>query len=277
MHLDGRSSSSQLKSISGSNCLLLLAKKSHPTKVPLRPSQIQPRSSSPPRRKSSAKGAGARESILSLSSIMYRLRWVDCFLSRCRPLSTQTVARPEFVHGTNHLVISAGCMNSRWNRVYPKWWHFEDERPEPKKLEDSFPVPKVSLATIALDPNDLSHGQWTYVSIAAFVFLLGAVFFFSPIPEVTDADMGRQAEQCSDLTGYEEKPLSKQYKLFFGAAAQFIKYSQESAGLTASQASDSYAIGQSLFAIGRFGCRPIHVCEAAYCAGSRIQVTHDLS
>ncbi|KAG9792291.1 MFS general substrate transporter, partial [Aureobasidium melanogenum] len=113
--------------------------------------------------------------------------------------------------------------------------------------------------------TDLSHVQWTYVGIAAFVFLLAVVFFFSPIPEVTDADMALQAEQCADLTGYEEKPLRKQYKLFFGVAAQFtyvgaqvavasqfIRYAQESAGLTESQASDRYAIGQSLFAIGRF-------------------------
>lgn len=113
--------------------------------------------------------------------------------------------------------------------------------------------------------NDLSHVQWTYVGIAAFVTLLAVVFFFSPIPEVTDADMALQAEQCADLTGYQEKPLSKQYKLFFGVAAQFtyvgaqvavasqfINYSIETAGLTHSVASDRYAIGQSLFAIGRF-------------------------
>lgn len=113
--------------------------------------------------------------------------------------------------------------------------------------------------------TDLSHVQWTYVGIAAFVFLLAVVFFFSPLPEVTDADMALQAEQCADLTGYQEKPFSKQYKLFFGVAAQFcyvgaqvavasqfIRYSEESAGLTEAQASDRYAIGQSLFAIGRF-------------------------
>ncbi|KEF58824.1 MFS transporter, FHS family, L-fucose permease [Exophiala aquamarina CBS 119918] len=113
--------------------------------------------------------------------------------------------------------------------------------------------------------TDLSHVQWTYVGIAAFVFLLAVVFFFSPLPEVTDADMALQAEQCSDLTGYEEKPLRKQYKLIFGVvaqfcyvgaqvavASQFIRYSEESAGLTEAQASDRYAIGQALFAIGRF-------------------------
>ena len=115
------------------------------------------------------------------------------------------------------------------------------------------------------DSTDLSKVQWTYVGIAAFVFSLAVVFFFSPLPEVTDADMALQAEQSSDLTGYVEKPLSKQYKLFFGVAAQFcyvgaqvavasqfIKYTEESAGVSASTASDRYAIGQSLFAIGRF-------------------------
>jgi MFS transporter, FHS family, L-fucose permease len=113
--------------------------------------------------------------------------------------------------------------------------------------------------------DDLSKVQWTYVGIAAFVFLLAVVFFFAPIPEVTDADMALQAEQCSDLTGYEDIPLRKQYKLFFGVAAQFcyvgaqvavasqfIKYSEESAGISPSDASNRYAIGQGLFAIGRF-------------------------
>jgi MFS transporter, FHS family, L-fucose permease len=113
--------------------------------------------------------------------------------------------------------------------------------------------------------KDLSKVQWTYVGIAAFVFLLAVVFFFSPLPEVTDADMALQAEQCSDLTGYQEKPLSKQYKLFFGVAAQFcyvgaqvavasqfIKYTEESAKIASAAASDRYAIGQALFAIGRF-------------------------
>lgn len=115
------------------------------------------------------------------------------------------------------------------------------------------------------NPNDISKVQWTYLGIAAFVFLLAVVFFFSPIPEVTDADMELQAEQSSGLTGYEDKPMNKQYKLFFGVAAQFcyvgaqvgvaanfINYARESANLTASQASDRYAIGQGLFAIGRF-------------------------
>lgn len=51
------------------------------------------------------------------------------------------------------------------------------------------------------EPNDISNVQWTYLGIAAFVFLLAVVFYFAPIPEVTDADMALQAEQCAGLTG----------------------------------------------------------------------------
>ena len=115
------------------------------------------------------------------------------------------------------------------------------------------------------DPHDLSNVQWTYLGIACFVFLLAVVFYFAPIPEVTDADMALQAEQSSGLTGYIDKPMRKQYKLFFGVAAQFcyvgaqvavasqfIKYSVNSAHITDSEGSDRYAIGQGLFAIGRF-------------------------
>jgi len=115
------------------------------------------------------------------------------------------------------------------------------------------------------EPNDLSKVQWTYLGIAAFVFCLAVVFFFSPLPEVTDADMALQAEQCAGLTGYVDKPMRKQYKLMFGVAAQFcyvgaqvgvaanfIRYAEESAKISESAASDRYAIGQGLFAIGRF-------------------------
>lgn len=84
--------------------------------------------------------------------------------------------------------------------------------------------------------------------------------------------MALQAEQSSGLTGYQDKPLRKQYKLFFGVIAQFcyvgsqvavasrfISYAQESANLSASDASDRYAIAQSCFAIGRFAAAGLMV------------------
>jgi hypothetical protein len=54
------------------------------------------------------------------------------------------------------------------------------------------------------------------------VFCLAGVFFFSTIPEVTDADMAQSAEEThggTDLAG--EKPFRKQYRLFHAAFAQF--------------------------------------------------------
>jgi FHS family L-fucose permease-like MFS transporter len=117
----------------------------------------------------------------------------------------------------------------------------------------------------AADPNDLSKVQWTYLGIATFVFLLAAVFYIAPIPEVTDADMALQAEQSAALTGYADKPMRRQFKLFFGVVAQFcyvgaqvgiaanfLNYAVESAGISSAAGSDRFAIAQALFAIGRF-------------------------
>lgn len=69
------------------------------------------------------------------------------------------------------------------------------------------------------DETALKNVQWIYLSIAVFVFLLATVFFFSPIPEITDADMELQAEQST--VGASDVPLKKQYKLFHATFAQF--------------------------------------------------------
>lgn len=147
----------------------------------------------------------------------------------------------------------------------PRLSEFRLELSQSFQAVGSVVAPLLASRVFFKDANNLSKVQWTYVGIAAFVTLLAIVFFFSPIPEVTDADMALQAEQCADLTGYVEKPLSKQYKLFLGVAgqfcyvgaqvavaSQFIRFTEETAGVSSSVASDRYAIGQSLFAIGRF-------------------------
>ena len=85
------------------------------------------------------------------------------------------------------------------------------------------------------DTNALQNVQWTYLSIACFVFALAVVFYFSPIPEITgehpwqrndrltdtceDADMEFQAETTH--AGTDVKPFHKQYRLFHAAFAQF--------------------------------------------------------
>ena len=57
--------------------------------------------------------------------------------------------------------------------------------------------------------ESLQNVQWIYLAIACFVFLLALVFYFSTIPEITDADMMFQvsvklaciASPCADTDG----------------------------------------------------------------------------
>lgn len=68
------------------------------------------------------------------------------------------------------------------------------------------------------DEEAMRNVQWVYLAVAVFVFILAVVFFFSTIPEVTDADMAVQAQETIEV---EDKPFWKQWKLFHAAFAQF--------------------------------------------------------
>jgi FHS family L-fucose permease-like MFS transporter len=117
-----------------------------------------------------------------------------------------------------------------------------------------------------VDDTSLQSVQWVYLGIAIFVFLLAGVFFFAPIPEVTDADMADQAEQSANDTEFEDKPLSKQYTLFYGVIAQFCYVGAQVAyagyfinyvtwvrpGTSHATGSNLLAVAQACFAIGRF-------------------------
>lgn len=124
----------------------------------------------------------------------------------------------------------------------------------------------VIFKNVGEDGQSLQSVQWVYLGIAVFVFSLAVVFFFAPIPEVTDADMAAQAEATTDSTGYVDKPFRHQYTLFWGVAAQFcyvgsqvaiagyfINYVTEvKPSLDSAQGANLLAIAQALFAIGRF-------------------------
>lgn len=115
--------------------------------------------------------------------------------------------------------------------------------------------------------NNVQSVQWTYLAVACFVFLLAVVFYFAPIPEITDSDMfdGETQNKAYD-TGYEDKPLHKQYSLFWGVLAQFCYVGSQVAianyfinyvqvvrpGTSQATASNFLAMAQGLFAIGRF-------------------------
>lgn len=114
------------------------------------------------------------------------------------------------------------------------------------------------------DAKSLKNVQWVYLAIAIFVFLLAVVFYFSPIPEITDADMAYQAEQTHVTE--DIKPFRKQYRLFHAAFAQFcytgaqvaiasffINYTVETRpGTSDSLAAKFLAGAQGAFALGRF-------------------------
>ncbi|KAF8242736.1 MFS general substrate transporter [Wilcoxina mikolae CBS 423.85] len=114
-----------------------------------------------------------------------------------------------------------------------------------------------------VDDKDLTSVQWVYLGIAIFVFCLATVFFFSNIPEVTDADMARQAE---DSGMFEEKPLKSQWLLWMAALSQFcyvgsqvavagyfVNYATEvRKGTTNATGSNFLAGAQGCFAVGRF-------------------------
>lgn len=113
----------------------------------------------------------------------------------------------------------------------------------------------------ANDKTALQNVQWVYLGIACFVALLSVVFFFAPMPEVTDADMEIQEASTNEV---EVGPFRKQKTLFLGVVAQFcyvgaqvavagyfINYVLET-GRSKSRASDLLAASQGIYAVNRF-------------------------
>ncbi|RYP85176.1 hypothetical protein DL770_005090 [Monosporascus sp. CRB-9-2] len=114
------------------------------------------------------------------------------------------------------------------------------------------------------DETALQNVNWVYLAIAIFVFALAIVFFFSTIPEITDADMAFQASETH--ANSDDKPFWKQYRLFHAAFAQFCytgaqvaiaAYFINYAAYTRSNTDDSLASqflagAQGAFAVGRF-------------------------
>ncbi|KAH8646861.1 L-fucose permease Glucose/galactose transporter [Xylariales sp. PMI_506] len=119
---------------------------------------------------------------------------------------------------------------------------------------------RVFFTNVTTDEG-LDNVQWVYLGVAGFVALLIVLFFFAPMPEITDADMNIQESEIADCeTGH----FWKQYNLFLAIWSQFcyvgaqvavanyfIPFCKE-AGRSASEASDLLAVGQGLYAFNRF-------------------------
>ncbi|KAK7544183.1 glucose/galactose transporter [Phyllosticta citribraziliensis] len=129
----------------------------------------------------------------------------------------------------------------------------------------SFAAPLLASRVFFADANDeqssLDNVQWVYLGVAGFVALLIILFFFAPMPEVTDADMEAQEQEIAD---HEQKPFWKQYNLFFGVWGQFcyvgaqvavanyfMSFCQE-AGYSSATSSNLLAVGQGVYTAMRF-------------------------
>lgn len=156
----------------------------------------------------------------------------------------------------------------------PRWSEFRLELSQSFQAVGSVVAPVLAsfviFKNVGEDGKSLESVQYVYLGIAAFVGILAVVFYFAPIPEITDADMADQAEMTTAATGFVDKPMKKQYTLFWGVAAQFSYvgaqvgiagyfinfYTQARPDIPLTKAqhqgANFYAIAQSLFAIGRF-------------------------
>ncbi|KAK9311115.1 putative L-fucose-proton symporter [Lipomyces starkeyi] len=115
------------------------------------------------------------------------------------------------------------------------------------------------------EASELSGVQWTYLGVACFVFVLAVIFYFAPIPEVTDKDMELVVASFG-IPELNDKPFIKQYALFYGVLAQFsyvgaqvalagyfVTYTKDVIpSVSSSHATDLLAAVQAVYATSRF-------------------------
>jgi FHS family L-fucose permease-like MFS transporter len=86
----------------------------------------------------------------------------------------------------------------------------------------SFVAPLLASRVFFSNTVDTKQGlqnvQWVYLGVAGFVAVLIVLFFFAPMPEVTDADMHAQE---GEIEAEDVGPFKKQYNLFLGVWSQF--------------------------------------------------------
>lgn len=120
---------------------------------------------------------------------------------------------------------------------------------------------RVFFADTIDDEKSLANVQWVYLGVAGFVACLIVIFFFIPMPEITDADMALLEGEIDD---YDPGTFSKQYNLFLATFSQFCYVGAQVSlanyfmsfcirhGKTKAQASDLLAVSQGLYTANRF-------------------------
>ncbi|KAK0625334.1 glucose galactose transporter [Bombardia bombarda] len=121
---------------------------------------------------------------------------------------------------------------------------------------------RVFFANLGTEGDGLKNVQWVYLGVACFDALLIVLFFFAPMPEITDADMNVQESEITDEE--DTGPFRRQYNLFGAMGAQFCYVGAQvaianyfinfciEAGRDKATSSDLLAVGQGLYAFNRF-------------------------
>ncbi|ROW15759.1 hypothetical protein VPNG_02061 [Cytospora leucostoma] len=144
----------------------------------------------------------------------------------------------------------------------------------------SFVAPLLATRVFFASAVDTAQGlrnvQWVYLGVACFVALLIVLFFLAPMPEITDADMGIQEDAIATSPHQNDPgPLLAQHNLLLAVWSQFcyvgaqvalanyfINFAEES-GRSSASASDLLAVGQGLYALGRFAAGFLFMIPAA--------------
>ncbi|KZT72100.1 MFS general substrate transporter [Daedalea quercina L-15889] len=106
--------------------------------------------------------------------------------------------------------------------------------------------------------------QWVYLAVAALGLVLNILFFFCPLPEISEDALSNEMEEAG-LT-QDEEPFWKQYHCIFGWVAQTTYtgaqvgvasmavnyFVDQNIGISKSLGSELYSYCQITFTVGRF-------------------------
>ncbi|QRV90268.1 major facilitator superfamily transporter [Ceratobasidium sp. AG-Ba] len=116
--------------------------------------------------------------------------------------------------------------------------------------------------------NKLTNVQWVYLAVALAGIFVASLFVVSKIPEISEAELEKQAKAAAGLSGINsrtDKPFYKQYRAFLGLLAQFmnvgaqvsmaslfVNYGAETVGWPDAKTSKFLSYALIMFTIGRF-------------------------
>lgn len=110
--------------------------------------------------------------------------------------------------------------------------------------------------------HSLHTVQYVYLAVACLGLALNAMFYFCPLPEITESAIVKEQEEL----GIETGPFYKQYHCIFGFVAQMayvgaqvgvasfavFYMNEQGVGISEQQASNLFSACQGTFAAGRF-------------------------